>query len=275
MHENAERQFPSLWTSLRTGTISTPPLNECIYCGRTDCDLSDEHALAFGLGGNWVLTAASCESCQRKIQPIEEAILGPTLSAFRSHFDVPTRKRLKDRSKSLPLSFVIDGREKRIEVPLHRHPLVVVLPVLSRPGLSGIRDIGEQQAKAVFPAKPEVFRAQLNDLMEYYGATDVSVHGNVSVEKFKIFLAKTAYAWAIHQSGIDSVDRTLGLLISSGDAEKLDAFVGRSDGPRPSTDEIHSLRFEANSAFPGLSVVQISLFTRFDFPKYHVVVSQL
>ncbi|WP_372805616.1 HNH endonuclease [Loktanella salsilacus] len=38
--------------------------NECIYCGSAD-DLTDEHIVPFSIGGNHILSKASCKSCAK------------------------------------------------------------------------------------------------------------------------------------------------------------------------------------------------------------------
>ena len=57
------------------------PLGNAIYCGTDTLPegfqrFTDEHIIAFGLGGNLILHEPSCRRCQRKInKQIETPIL--------------------------------------------------------------------------------------------------------------------------------------------------------------------------------------------------------
>jgi hypothetical protein len=49
-------------------------VGSCIYCGSTQ-QLSKEHALPLGLGGNYILPNASCEKCRKITEAFEHTCL--------------------------------------------------------------------------------------------------------------------------------------------------------------------------------------------------------
>lgn len=85
--------------------ISWPSPGCCIYCGRADVPLTDEHVVPYAIAGNAVIfEEASCEQCARTIQPFEQRVLRTTYGDLRLQLDTPTRNR-KDRKSYITHSF--------------------------------------------------------------------------------------------------------------------------------------------------------------------------
>lgn len=78
---------------------------KCIYCGRDDTELTDEHIVPFGLGGKLVLEQASCKACAKVTGKVEGARLRAMFAPLRSRAGLPSR-RPKDRAREEPL-FII------------------------------------------------------------------------------------------------------------------------------------------------------------------------
>ena len=57
---------------------------QCIYCGKSGIELSNEHIVAYALGGDFVLPKASCLDCARVTGAIEQAVLRKLLGTMRS-----------------------------------------------------------------------------------------------------------------------------------------------------------------------------------------------
>lgn len=72
------------------------PVGECIYSGEKDEKPTDEHIVAFALGGECILPKASCEACQALASKAERAALHDMLIEVRAQLGLPSRK------KSLP-----------------------------------------------------------------------------------------------------------------------------------------------------------------------------
>src|SRR3954453_4972241 len=119
----------------RHPTISYPPKGYCIYCGRRDGILTDEHILPFGLGGCYLLPKSSCEDCQKLIHPVETICMRKMLRAYRVRIGLAGR-----HTDSTPASFSLDviNRDRppeEIFLPPLRHPSSIILVKLAPPGL--------------------------------------------------------------------------------------------------------------------------------------------
>jgi hypothetical protein len=144
---------------------TSPPkhVNRCIYCPSTTKRLTDEHIVSEGLGGNRVLLRASCSTCQKKIDAVENACLHKTMLR-----DIRYRRGIGERNKEdrptdleawvkvrgdasetvLPPGLSPAGWEIRRR-PYSQHPTPLVLPILKPPGiLRGVpqRDCNETDA---------------------------------------------------------------------------------------------------------------------------------
>lgn len=72
-------------------------IGHCIYCGATEIPLTKEHVVPFALGGDLVLTDASCKPCAKITgTEIEQHILRNTFGNLRIRHNFPTR-HLKER----------------------------------------------------------------------------------------------------------------------------------------------------------------------------------
>lgn len=56
------------------GPTFYPSRGRCIYCGRAEAVLLDEHVVPFSLGGQHILRQASCEACRQITETIEHKI---------------------------------------------------------------------------------------------------------------------------------------------------------------------------------------------------------
>src|SRR5262245_46504142 len=111
------------------------PVGKCIYCGTTEGQLTKEHIIPFGLGGNWILPQASCSTCSGITRDVEQFCLRPMLGPFRIRLKLPTR-RPKERPTILPLEYVrTDGVRERSTVPAEEFPGVCFGFRWSAPGL--------------------------------------------------------------------------------------------------------------------------------------------
>ena len=56
------------------GHTRIPTKGRCIYCGRADVRLTDEHFLPLSLGGQHVIEKASCHSCADITKKFEQLV---------------------------------------------------------------------------------------------------------------------------------------------------------------------------------------------------------
>src|SRR4051812_38313328 len=69
-----------------------PSLGRCIYCGRSDRKLTDEHIIPFALCGNHVISKGSCEECAKETSKFERIVCKNMFDPFRADVGLPTRR---------------------------------------------------------------------------------------------------------------------------------------------------------------------------------------
>ena len=65
----------------------------CIYCGRDDVNLTDEHVVPLSLGGQHVIEGASCSSCAKIATKFERDVAREMWGDARIHYSVFTGLR--------------------------------------------------------------------------------------------------------------------------------------------------------------------------------------
>lgn len=75
----------------------------CIYCGRADAPLTDEHVVPYSIGGELVLKDASCRKCAAITSRFELKVMRELWGTARVAFDAPTRRRARRRKEVLTM----------------------------------------------------------------------------------------------------------------------------------------------------------------------------
>jgi HNH endonuclease len=260
----------------------------CIYCGSSthgnDSSLppADEHIIPEGLGGNLVLENSSCQRCADNINSYEGRIQRTLFQATRRNLSI----RGKRRKAPLPLtvSTDVDGELREIELPLHMHPSVLLMPKLRLPGLMEIRpDYGTSLA---------TFWFFTFDHERAYGPSSPSkwITPELDMLGFAQLLSKIAYTYLVSISPISEF--TLGRIpivarrpssLSSFVKHKFSpleydngcfSFVGGSNISYEPSQYLHELGhgvIENNGTL--FEVVYIRLFANLGTPLYLVVVN--
>jgi hypothetical protein len=119
----------------RSPTFRYPEVGRCIYCGRDDRPLSDEHPIPLALGGHLVLPKASCAACALRTHAYEYTTCRTTLGNLRMRFGFPTRRK-KDRPTHIQIGTRdAQGRTGRIKVPVTEYPVGAFIPSFGRAGI--------------------------------------------------------------------------------------------------------------------------------------------
>ena len=108
------------------------PLNRCAYCDATE-DLSEEHVIPLGLGGDLVLPRGSCERHRKATCKVEDFVLRRYLCALRSHLSLPSR-RPHLRPDGYPLVLKRGPHSWKQKVNLADHPGIVRFVIFDPPG---------------------------------------------------------------------------------------------------------------------------------------------
>lgn len=177
------------------------PANVCIYCDRSDVDLTDEHIVPYGLGGNLILPKSSCKSCARVTgAEVEQICLRKTLIESRVKYNLPTRNK-KDRPTTFRISIGEPPHQWSKDLPIDELPLRCwALPTYNFPGL--LLQISPNECKRPH-IHCEVSAADMSSLLRHgYGIHPVGLTlAQTSISHFGRMLGKIAHAFAYAEIG--------------------------------------------------------------------------
>lgn len=255
------------------------PIGHCIYCGATtyvpgrNQAPAREHIIPEGISGNLVLLEASCQHCERIINPWETRLLKGALLGSKTHLGLTT-KRPSERPKELPLfdprnERRVGGRERKVMIPIRDYPISLILARFSAPRLFNPAipyEILFDGAWIHFFTEPnyDLLRKK-HDLIEF---------GTSSLDIFSLCrtLAKIAHAFTMATFSLEEFIPTLPhYVIGNYDAFCLHYVGGISEAPPPGP-LLHEISIEpATSEQWEYIVVRVRLFARYGAPIYRVV----
>jgi hypothetical protein len=237
------------------------PVGRCIYCGSTD-QLGDEHIIAAGLGGEWILPDASCRCCEGRVSSIEGYCLRRMMHGTRVRLGLRRRRR-----KTQPLLWADvtrDGKEMSHLFSPSDHPTVLCLPFLATPIILG----GTGGIAGMWMYKFHLdWRA-----LKHHGISGMSVL--VNIYRFNQMLAKIGHSYAFAELGGQFEPLLLDVIKHS----PSDCFhlVGGKKIDLPSVPDLHTLGITTiNHHQKRYVLVEIRLFARYGGPMYQVVVGEL
>jgi hypothetical protein len=190
----------------RAATKRLKAVGRCIYClsgQEAAVDLTDEHVVPDGLGGDLVLPQSSCRSCAKATSRAETHLITEVLQFPRSIAEVRSRKR---KPKPRTAKVLLDGTSQEVEIVITpAAPFMFAFPTTS--GLPGILSgflpgIGPSAHVSVFGRRDwnERGRAWLggNGTFRVPTRMHLGIVGQA--------LAKMAHAFASAQLGVDAFD---------------------------------------------------------------------
>jgi hypothetical protein len=186
-------------TSLNIPTVYSP-VGSCIYCGQSTGKLSKEHIIPLALGGTQILPKASCPSCAKINQKIEEFCLRPMLGPLRIRLNLPTRHP-KERPEKVDLELHHnDGRREMKTIPATEYPRFFPGFRWPEPGLvRGLPPSDTFEGELIVRFNDE-------ELKRHMIASAKLKLFAVNVDAFARMLAKIAHAYAVAQLGIGGFD---------------------------------------------------------------------
>jgi len=190
-------------------TEQIPPANVCIYCRNTE-NLTDEHVVPFGLGGNLQLRSASCPACNKITNRFETAVLRGFILEARIAARFPTRNP-KRRTKTPPSSGIL-------LLPVFERPTFLTGQHSMQPGglLKGVETFR-------FGNPPE--DAPPGGL----APSEMKPH-RIDPTSFVRMLAKIGYGFAVSLWGPYPLNEVPVLPLILGSADDQSVWVGSSDG---------------------------------------------
>ncbi len=247
-----------------------PSPGRCIYCGRSDVALTDEHIIPLALQGFLVLDKASCTECAKVINSFEGPIIG-SLEHFRTRYDVRTR-RPKDRKTAFTLK---RADSSPITIPAKEMPATAFLYKFGRANI--LRGLPPLDPTFEWLPVPYCDGEALNDAIKRHG-WDGQLQIKMRPNDFARLLAKIAYSYAVTELGMDAFE-PLCLDVIMGRASNCAYLVGGSMDLQPlpdSTGDHHiGVGLIDQPDRPKLVIVPVRLFQQMGSPHHHVIVGRL
>jgi hypothetical protein len=221
------------------------PIRECIYCGNRSDKLSNEHIIAYGLGGTDILLNASCKKCQDITSKIELNVLHKELLQIRTKLDMPSRK--SSLPENLSMVAVYDNKKEEIYLPKEKCPTFINFLEYPLPGVfggdmpdHGINIIGVQlhQIGESLKETKEILKSLNTNEIE-----SSHIHKGVEFEKM---LAKIAYGYAVAQYGIDVVRQSPLRSIILGTSDVIGQYIGMGNFHPIYTNPFYRIKLEKN-----------------------------
>jgi hypothetical protein len=166
--------------------IVYPPFGRCMYCGCAR-ELSAEHIIPRGLGGNIVFPRSSCEKCRQITHAFETICMRKNFLYFRIHNNF--HQHPKERPSHLRIRLATQGNK---EVLPSAHPNWLGMPLFMAPGIFVNAPLGMpyilKGLHITNPRNLHTIQTQYNE--RFY------VDYNLDIDAFAKMLAKIAHGLA-------------------------------------------------------------------------------
>lgn len=174
-------------------------IGKCIYCGKKEAKLTDEHWFPHSLGGRDILEQASCEGCQKIINSkFENILLHHVFANTRYRSRLPSRKNKVAKGKSLIFndifgrSFSVPPKDAPISIPMISYPEPGILcgrpPFLDPVGFHEVtlKDVGYESFEKKYPLWDRRIKLQIHP------------------DKVAMLVAKIVHGALVSHLGVDS-----------------------------------------------------------------------
>lgn len=247
-------------------------VGRCIYCGKSEGNLSDEHIIPFGLNGPYLLKKASCDACSAVTSNFEREVLRTSLISPRIGLDLPTRNK-SNRPNSIGLNVTKNGQDKVIQLEPSENFSVMILIEYLPPAFFDGRTI-EKGISAYATTMVQVSGPPIGDLKTKYDFDSFSVSATWGGKFFPQLLSKIAYGFAVALFGYDNIEKNFVLPFIMG--EKFDGiseWVGTAPDKKITEKSFHTVKVDVTENLE--IIVRMKLFDLWDVPEYLVVVGKL
>ena len=240
----------------------------CIYCGRSDIELTSEHIVPFGLGGQWELLDSSCTGCAKITGKFEGVVQRTIYGDFRMRNRLPSR-RMKDRPKFRTIN-TEDGPK---QIPVEEFPIPLWVYNFALCGIllgsapdtdvtmSTMSTIHNHEETMAFIEKYKWDRTVTHKYMPY---------------EFMRMIAKAGYSYAVAQMGFGNFTPIVREAILNPNTN-ISYFVGMNSQLEPMIENgWHTIQLSTKVA-PGaktLICANVRLFSSAGTPTYHAIVGE-
>lgn len=242
----------------------------CIYCGRTDGALTEEHVSPFGLNGCITLLHASCDQCAVITSRIELHVLRDMWGAARAEMNYRTR-HTKRPTKTYCLTTIYNGAKLSRNVPLRDALKIIELPIFPPPAELDGRSLS---GKIAYVSKDQIVLTESREQLAKRLGVDEVCPPEFDPEIFARFIAKCSYGYAIERYGITAFDSIYVRSAILGTAQDIERWVGCSnirEFPVRATPMSGGFKILENDNL----IVKLKLFPRFDGAEYVTIVGKL
>lgn len=251
------------------------PVGRCIYCGKENIPLSDEHIIPFGLGGQFILPESSCKECAAITGKFEGVVQRTIYGDFRMRNRLPTRRK-NERPKLRTINTIgPDGKHAPKEVPVDEFPAPYWVYTFGNCGIL----LGSQPdidvAQSFWNMKTIHNHEELVAFEKKYGWDNTAKMKFMPYE-FMRMIAKAGYSYAVGMMGFGSFKPTVAHAILNPKAN-ISYFVGMNEIYEPMVqNEMHQLKIvtKVAPARTTLISVEVRLFASVGTPTYHVIVGE-
>jgi hypothetical protein len=221
------------------------PLGRCVYCAPTANtpidELSKEHIIPFGFGGELILPKASCKLHQKETSRVEDFILRRYLCALRSHLCLPSRNPA-NRPDGYKLTLRRGSHSWKKKIILADHPGLVRFMMFAEPAGKILGRPREQPTWSVRFIDAEIF-PDTKLRLALLGADSFEDTVTINAMSLARFLAKIGHCFAVAELGFDSFEEMYISHLITSESRDWNYWIGGYDrGRNVSARELHELR---------------------------------
>lgn len=251
-----------------------PPVGRCIYCYRTGVALSDEHIVAYAIGGKYILPKSTCKRCQKLTAKLEEHCFGETLRPFRAQYGLKPRHKNRIITEHGLTMVHSNGRVEIVQTPISAYPAFLALPHFK--SLPTILEGGSPNPDVLLDAWGKITNSHI-----YKQLPEGTKFGYVPFHPMKWcrMLAKIAHGVAVANIGIGGFKPLLPRLIRGFDKTPTH-LIGCTEGFLPTEQQlahrVDLMECKSNSV-PNKKflLAKMRLFANCGSPEYIVVIGEL
>jgi hypothetical protein len=254
------------------GSTKYPSKGACIYCGKQNILLTDEHVVPFSIGGKHIISKASCVMCANITKKFEQDVMRDLWGQARASYNAPTRRK-KERVKSFVLKDP-KGVADDLTVLAQHYPAPMIFYYMPAAGiLAGTDRLVDRSPEWVL--KAIVDDARVKEFEKNHPGRLTSSFKNVP-QSFGRLLAKIGHSQVM--TALDCSDFVpICLPYILGKKSNVSYVVGSSPTNAPPQPEfgyvLRTIQVSANNRM--LLVVEVRLLANNDTPTYNVVVGEV
>lgn len=255
-----------------SSNIFYPSKGACIYCGKSNILLTDEHIVPFFIGGKNIMRKASCVMCADITKKFEQDVARKLWGDARASYNAPTRRK-KERVKSFVLKDP-KGVSADLIVSAEHYPAPMAFYRMSTAGiLCGADPIIDLSLNWTIEMIVDATR-----LKEFEAKHPDRLTSRFTNEpkSFARMLTKIGHSQVM--TALDHGDFTpICLPYILGKKSNISYVVGggsTNDPPQPESGySLRTVQISTNES--TLIVVEVRLLANNDTPTYHVVVGSV